>query len=252
MSSVSGTTEASAMTGAAIDDPETARALVGSPTTNARGITAVVFDYGGVFSVSPFGRITIAERQLGLPAGTIVDLMGYGVDVPEPELGEDYVNKWHLLETGRVTAAEYGEWVGRRAEKLFGRPLAIADFFGRGGAMPTLWPMVHEARRLKAAGYLIGVCTNNIAEYRSSWQAQIPIGIFDDVVDSCEVGIRKPDHAIYHLTCERLGVRPDQAIFIDDHPGNVAAANEVGMHGVQVVDDDVMDAIDGIRALLRA
>lgn len=69
--------------------------------------------------------------------------------------------------------------------------------------------------------------------------------LFDTVVDSCEVGIRKPDPAIFRLACERLAVEPAEAVFLDDVARNVTAAVEVGLHGIVVADPiTAMAALD--------
>ncbi len=211
---------------------------------------AVIFDYGGVFSSSPFGRTAEAEGELGLPPGALGELLGYGLEVPEPAPGEPYTNRWHLLEVDGTTFEEYAEWVADRSEPLFGRRVEVFELIRAGfGSMGIHWPMVHEARRLHDEGYRLAICSNNVSSFRSHWQAQIPIELFDVVVDSSDVRIRKPDPRIYALTAERLGVAPGEAVFLDDHPGNVAAARAVGMAGVHVVDP--MVAIDELRALLR-
>jgi epoxide hydrolase-like predicted phosphatase len=216
-----------------------------------RRITTVIFDYGGVFSVSPFSKLAGAEVALGLAPDTIVNLLGYGLNIPEPENGEPYVNKWHLLETGEIEFSEYSAWVDARAVEVFGKEVSLGEVFGSGfGSMTIYWPMVHEAQRLKAAGYRIAICSNNIAVYRDAWQSQIPIDIFEVVIDSSEVGVRKPDPAIYHLTCERLGISPSQAVFLDDHPANVRGAIDAGLSAV-LVGDDILAAINELQGVLR-
>ncbi len=215
------------------------------------GFDAVIFDYGGVFSSSPFGRTAAAEEMLRIPHGSLSELLGYGLDVPEPATGEPYTNKWHQLEVDETSFEEYAEWVADRSEPVFGRRVEVFELISVGfGSMGIYWPMVHEARRLGEAGYRLAVCSNNIASFRAHWQAQIPIELFDVVIDSSEVGVRKPDPRIYELTAERLGVRPDRAVFLDDHPANVAGARAVGMAAVQV--DDPMVAIEELRVLLSA
>lgn len=215
-------------------------------------VDAVIFDYGGVLSVSPFGRLAEAERSLQLPPGTLAELFGYGLDVPEPAPGEPYTNHWHLLEIGAIDLDAYAEWVADRSEAILGvrfdpRERMTAGF----GTMGIYWPMVHEVRRLAAAGYRLAVCSNNVAAYRSTWQTQVPLELFEVVVDSSEVGVRKPDPAIYTLTCERLGVAPDRCAFIDDHPANVAAAQALGMRAV-LAGDDVLATIDEVHQALEA
>ena len=210
---------------------------------------AVIFDYGGVFSSSPFGKAAEAEVKLGIPSGSLTELLGYGLDMPEPAPGEPYTNKWHQLEVDETTFEEYAEWVADRSEPVFGRRVEIFELLGVGfSSMGIYWPMVHEARRLHDAGFKLAICSNNIASFRSHWQAQIPIEMFDVVIDSSEVGVRKPDPRIYELTAARLGVAPSAAVFLDDHPANVVGARAVGMGAVQV--GDPMVAIEELRALL--
>jgi epoxide hydrolase-like predicted phosphatase len=71
----------------------------------------------------------------------------------------------------------------------------------------------------------------------------------DTIVYSHEVGVLKPDPAIYHLTCQRLGVSPDETVFLDDDPDYVEAARAIGMRGIVYVDN--VQAISAIRACLR-
>ena len=63
--------------------------------------------------------------------------------------------------------------------------------------------------------------------------------VFDTIVDSHEVGMRKPNPAIYHLTMERIGATPTRTVFLDDLEANVNAANSLGMHGVHVSGDSL-------------
>src|SRR5262249_32714140 len=74
---------------------------------------------------------------------------------------------------------------------------------------------------------------NNVREWEARWRAMVPVDeLFDVVVDSGFVGMRKPDPAIYRLTCERLGVAPEACVFVDDVEPNCSAAADVGMTAV--------------------
>jgi epoxide hydrolase-like predicted phosphatase len=93
----------------------------------------------------------------------------------------------------------------------------------------------------------LGVLTNNVAEFRERWRSMLPFDeLFDDVVDSHEVGLRKPNPAIYQLALERLGAEPGRSAFLDDVPTNVWAAEGVGMLAV-VVDEDPLPAVRTVR-----
>ena len=92
---------------------------------------------------------------------------------------------------------------------------------------------MHKARELKAAGTPIALLTNNVAEWGDNWRSTIPVEeLFEIVVDSSAVRLRKPDPAIYLLTCERIGVAPEAAVFLDDNHDNIAAARALGMETV--------------------
>ncbi|WP_436796326.1 HAD-IA family hydrolase [Actinospongicola halichondriae] len=89
-----------------------------------------------------------------------------------------------------------------------------------------------------------------MAEGRDSWRPMLPLDeIFDDVVDSSEVGMRKPNPLIYRLALDRLGgVAPERAIMLDDFPGNCGGARGVGMEAILVEDPEV--AVEELRAML--
>ena len=111
------------------------------------------------------------------------------------------------------------------------------------------WPNFDLVHELKSCGFRLGVLTNNVRELRQAWWPMLDFAnIFDDVVDSHEVGMRKPNHAIYKLSLSRLGVEAHRTAFLDDAQSNVDAATAVGMHGIWV-DIDPTDAVQRVRQL---
>jgi epoxide hydrolase-like predicted phosphatase len=93
--------------------------------------------------------------------------------------------------------------------------------------------MTDAVRRIRAVGLRTGVVTNNLVEFGPHWRQIIPLDeLFDDVVDSSEVRMRKPNTAIFELACQRLDVAPSRTVFVDDHPGNVAGAEAAGLTGL--------------------
>jgi putative hydrolase of the HAD superfamily len=110
---------------------------------------------------------------------------------------------------------------------------------------PATQALVAAARR---AGYRTALLTNNVREWEPRWRSMLPVDeLFDVVVDSAFVGLRKPDPAIYRLTCDRLGVAPEACVFVDDLEANVAAARELGMTAVHLRAPD-----QAVRAVLAA
>jgi putative hydrolase of the HAD superfamily len=93
--------------------------------------------------------------------------------------------------------------------------------------------MIAFLRELRDRGYRLAMLTNNVREWEPRWRAMLPVDeLFEVVVDSGFVGMRKPDPAIYRLTCERLGVGPERCLFVDDVAVNCDAAAALGMTAV--------------------
>jgi epoxide hydrolase-like predicted phosphatase len=228
-------------------------------------ITTVVFDYGGVISSPLFVGIGDFEIAEGYPKGSLLRLLFGEVDyvgvegravaaevatevtdalIGDPDAaeasGEVGEPDWHLLEKGHIDFATYFERITVKAPNILGRPLDAESYgrFMRGTAPGVHWMVVHKIRELQAQGLRLGLLTNNIKEFGEHWRATFPIDeLFDEIVDSSHVGMRKPDREIYELMCTRMAITPDEAIFVDDNRANVAAARDYGMHGVHFGDD---------------
>jgi putative hydrolase of the HAD superfamily len=111
-------------------------------------------------------------------------------------------------------------------------------------------PMIELMATLRAEGYRMALVTNNVREWESRWRTMAPIDdIFELVVDSAYVGVRKPDPEIYDLTVQRLGVPAQACLFIDDLEPNCAAARDAGMR--TVVYRDAEQATTDIRTALN-
>ena len=199
---------------------------------------AVIFDYGGVLSTTPFAGILEYERTMGYPEKSLAQLLfgkGASPQGPTEDLPE---HDWHLLETGRLTLDEFHERLVSRSEAALGRPLDLGHYaqFLRELGVGVHWMVVHRVRELRDEGYRTAILTNNVKEWGNYWKSSIPLDLFDEIVDSCDVGLRKPDPAIYRLTCERLKVAPEAAVFLDDTRRHVDAARQVGLHAILVRD----------------
>jgi len=213
-------------------------------------IEAVIFDYGGVLSTTPFAGIAEFERKMGYPEKSLAQLLfGRGAS-PQGPTEEIPDHDWHLLETGLLTLDEFHQRLVERSEAALGRPLDLGDYaqFLRELGVGVHWMMVHRVRELRSEGYRTAILTNNVKEWGRYWKSSIPLDLFDLIVDSCDVGLRKPDPAIYRLTCERLEVAPEGAVFLDDTRRHVEAARQVGLHGILV--RDPWAALEELDAIL--
>ena len=207
-------------------------------------IEAVIWDYGGVFSGSPFGAMAGVAREQGVDPQRYLEIVFGPYD-------DDTDHPWHRLERGELALAAAREEIialGRR-EGIDADPLHLLGAMSRGGA-GTRAEVVDFARALKSAGLRSALVTNNALEFRDYWRRSIPLDeLFHCVIDSSEVGVRKPDPRIFELALDRLGVPAARAVFLDDYAGNVAAARRIGMQGV-LVGDDYAEALADLERLL--
>ena len=206
-------------------------------------IEAVLFDYGGVFTPSPFHAVADYGAKLGVAPDVLVETVfgSYADDTDHP---------WHRLERGELVLADAMDEIAAlgRARGFHANPI---EFFLAMGGSGIHDVVVACARELRAEGLVTALVTNNAAEFREHWRKTLPLDeLFDVVVDSSEEGVRKPDPRIFERTLERLGhVDPARTAFLDDHPGNIAAAARLGIRGV-LVGPDPAYAVAELDALL--
>jgi epoxide hydrolase-like predicted phosphatase len=205
---------------------------------------AVMWDFGGVFSPSPFTAVdAIAhEREIDPTRFRKAIFGAYDQDGDHP---------WHRLERGEldVMSARDGIMSEARAQGFEADPIEIFIRIGEGAGIRS--EVVELATQVKSKGFQTAIVTNNAKEFRERWVASVPVDeICHEIVDSSEIGIRKPDPRIFEHALDRLGgVDPERAIFVDDYPANVAAANALGLHGV-LMSDDYQDALRVIDELI--
>lgn len=207
-------------------------------------IKAVLFDFGGVLVTSPFTMMGAAGQANGIDADVMLELLmgDYASDNDHP---------WHRLERGEIPFSEYIDDLRVRAAAA-GVPLGGHGIFSDGsGIFEVHEEVITRVRSLRADGIRTAIVTNNIREFGDAWRALIPVDeLFDAVIDSSEIGIRKPNPAIYRVALEAVGgVEPGEAVFLDDAEGNVIAARRLGMHAILV--REPADALVELDAVLN-
>jgi putative hydrolase of the HAD superfamily len=187
---------------------------------------AVIFDFGGVILTSPFEAFARYEQDNGLPAGFLRDLNARNT----------HDNAWARLERSEVDldgfARLFAEEARAAGHEVDGREVLGLLVGELRPEMVTALRRCHE--RLSTA-----MLTNNFVlgdRANAGGPMAEVFGLFDVVVESSQVGLRKPDPAIYQLVCERLGVAPDEAVFLDDLGMNLKPARAMGMTTIKVVD----------------
>jgi putative hydrolase of the HAD superfamily len=219
-----------------------------STTTEARAtgraIRAVFFDVGGVLVDSPFGAFSDYEARAGLPRGALRAL-----NQRDPDR-----NAWACAERGEIDRDEFFARFEAEARALGHAVDARALFAGMTFAVRPA--MVALLQRLRGR-YLLACLTNNMrvghgavmsATSEGAAEIQAVFALVDHVIESWRIGVRKPEPAFYRIACERTGVAPHEAVFLDDLGINLKPARALGMHTIKV--DEPGPAIAALEALL--
>jgi putative hydrolase of the HAD superfamily len=206
-------------------------------------ITTVVSDFGGVLTTPLMDAFAALNEEQGLERGAFGTALARVAQ-------RDGAHPLFELECGRMTEREFLARLTAQLRSDLGREVALQTFAERyfGHLQPNA-EMIGFLTQVRDRGYRLAMLTNNVREWEARWRAMLPVdALFDVVVDSAFVGMRKPDPAIYRLTCERLAVAPEECVFVDDSEGNCVTAEELGMTAVRFRDNG--QAIAELRSVL--
>jgi putative hydrolase of the HAD superfamily len=196
-------------------------------------IKAVIWDFGGVLTTSPFEAFDRYERARGLPTGYLRAINAVNPDT----------NAWARFERAEIDAAAF--------DALF-----LAESSARGHAVAgrdiipllsgEIRPAMVSALKACKQRFKVGCITNNVASGRGAGMAASEagrravaevMGLFDVVIESSKAGVRKPDPAIYRMMCDRLGVPAEACLYLDDLGINCKPAAALGMTAIKVVSE---------------
>ena len=192
-------------------------------------LKAAIFDIGGVLTTSPVQSIRRFEQEAGLPERALGPLLA------------SHEGAWSRFEKSELTPADFITAFEAEAKEL-GHEIDGSAFLGAFfGALVVRDDYMRAVRHLRGKVKL-GAITNNIARDVDEGAARSgPLALeelFDVVIESSKVGVRKPDPRIYEMACERLGVEPAEAVFLDDFGVNLKAARALGMTTIKVDETD--------------
>ncbi len=204
-------------------------------------IEAVIWDFGGVFTTSPFEAFNRYEEANGLPRDFIRALNAENSDT----------NAWARFERTELSPDEFDAAFAAEARaKGFDVPGRDVIALLHGDLRPQ---MVRALERCKAR-FKNGCITNNVkpSDGANFWEEgdrgiHPVMGVFDHVIESSKVGLRKPDPRIYEMMCEALSVSPGACAYLDDLGINCKPARALGMHTIKVLNAD--QAIEDLEKL---
>lgn len=190
-------------------------------------IRAALFDFGGVISTSPFEAFARFEHSNGLPADFLRTLNATNSDT----------NAWARHERNELDFDEFCS--AYEAEALAaGYTIDAREVIGclSGDIRPEMIEAIHRCREHLRTGLI----TNNMAPMNHGESPMLSfVGeLFDVIIESSLVGVRKPDPKIYEMACEQLGVAPNEVVFLDDLGVNLKPAKAMGMTTIKVLDAD--------------
>ena len=206
---------------------------------------AVISDFGGVLT-NPLIEAFAAYQE---HSGVRFEDLGRAMQAATEARGGEH--PLFLLEKGLISEAEFLH----RLEEHLPEGTRLEGF--RDTYFEALHPnaeLIAFMRELRDRGLRMAMLTNNVREWEPHWRSKLPDidDIFELVVDSAFVGMRKPEPEIYHLTLERMGggLTPEDCVFLDDLEPNVEAARALGMRAVRYQSN--AQAIPEIEQALRA
>ena len=200
---------------------------------------AIIWDFGGVITSSPFEAFNKFEEANGLPKDIIRTINSENPDM----------NAWAQFESNSITIDQFND-LFLKESKAKGFDIKGRDIIKllKGSIREN---MVSFLRELKS-DFKLGCITNNVkpsSEENTDNETKEAMSIFDHVIESSIVGIRKPNPEIYMMSCDALNVSPDQCIYLDDLGINLKPARELGMTTIKVIQPE--DAIQEVRNLLK-
>ena len=200
---------------------------------------AIIWDFGGVITSSPFDAFNEFEEVNGLPKDIIRTINSENPDM----------NAWAQFESNSITIDQFDDLFLKEA-KAKGFDIKGRDIIKllKGSIREN---MVSFLRELKS-NFKLGCITNNVkpsSEENTDNETKEAMSIFDHVIESSIVGIRKPNPEIYMMSCDALNVSPNQCIYLDDLGINLKPARELGMTTIKVIQPE--DAIQEVRNLLK-
>lgn len=189
-------------------------------------IEAVFWDFGGVITTSPFEAFARYEREMGLPEGFIRRVNARNADG----------NAWAKLERSEVDVDRFCRLFEEEARALGGAVDGRTVLRLLSGE-PR--PEMVVALKAVARDYRTACLTNNVRGPARSPESAARIAeimsVFDVVVESSKVGVRKPEPGFYEIACELVGVAPERVVFLDDLGVNLKPARAMGMRTIKVV-----------------
>ncbi len=197
-------------------------------------ISAILWDFGGVLTTSPFEAFSRFEKERGLPTDFIRRINSTNPDT----------NAWAQFERSAVSLDEF-DTLFETESRALGHPVRGTEIIKL--LAGDVRPRMVQALKSCAEKFNCTCLTNNVAAGKGPGMTRDPaahaevqevMALFNQVIESSKIGLRKPDPKIYEFACSEMGVTPDQVVYLDDLGINLKPAAQMGMQTIKVVTED--------------
>ncbi|MDQ5816065.1 MAG: HAD family phosphatase [Actinomycetota bacterium] len=202
-------------------------------------VDALVIDFGGVLTTSLQDALAAFAESAGVELQDLVRVaLGLYTGAEDPLV--------HDFEIGAISDEEFGAGLSARLHEVSGVRVSPYGLVARMFAVDLEEDMLSAVAAIRRAGFKTALLSNSWGS--SLYPRDRLVDLFDAVVISGEVGMRKPDPRIYALALERIQVAPQRCVFVDDHPGHLAAARDLGL--MTLLHRSSQETIEALETLL--
>ena len=208
-------------------------------------IKAILFDFGGVITTSPFDAFAEYEREAAIPSGAIRKINSINPDT----------NAWAKFERNELTR---GQFISSFEEEAVALGFSLSAERVLKCLETTIRPNMVDVIKSLRREYKLAILTNNLQESSDDSVAEkksptahldMVFNLVDDVIESSKIGVRKPERVFYEEACRVIGVDPVECVFLDDLGINLKPARQMGMHTIKVISEE--QAINDLYVVLR-
>jgi len=214
-----------------------------SAINNSTPIRAIIFDVGGVLIPSPIAILSNAEGRAGVDKGIFLEIYK----------SKEFASLLHEMDRGEVCVEEFEERVKEYQAKKANSQTSNQQKMSVERVYPIIPAMLDAVKGLKTNGFTTAILTNNWFVDYSKTRTVLPLDttLFDVIVESCRLGMRKPDPEIYKLLLAKLQCQPEECVYLEDTLEQVESARALGIRTIHVSPAEPEKAVQELEQILQ-